>query len=66
VEARVKAVVEASDKPRGESGTSIHPVKVSRCPGCPPFQIESPWRHRIRVWLVVLVVCEVEEGGGVL
>jgi hypothetical protein len=37
--------------PLEERGTSVHPVNVSWVPGVPPFQIESPCRHRRSVWM---------------
>ena len=39
--------------PRGDNSTSVQPVKVSEKPGWPPFQMESPCRHRISVWMRV-------------
>ena len=41
----------ASASPMDESGTSVHPVNVSREPGALPFQRESPCRVRISVWV---------------
>ena len=52
--------------PFWDSGTLVHPVKVSRDPGSPPFHIESPCRHNISVCTNEFSIVDCEYGSTVV